>query len=388
MTGYWNYFDDDFDWKVESDLFSPNFQETIDKLQATGLTKDQAIILFNSGYVCIEGFDILIDRYYGGAISSIDNRTRFSLESAKELLNQPPCSRTKVEKITSIEHLNSVVESLKGRGRDILFRGQTKNYTIQRKVNNPYLTIDGFGEVSLLPSVWRRMVNVNPQSFTPFTSLSLFEWSSIFYTAFDIPEIERRHEALNKAGENIYTMSAMEDCSDEMLREFGKFRMDLSMGMEHNLRTTLTTLLQHYGLHSPVLDLTESLDVALFFATNKYEKKGDLSTYNFVGSNNGQSVIYVLRYNNEMERHDQRDEFLKYLEPQRPIQQKCVVCRTGEYAINLPNLYLETVLVLDFDFPKEKSKIKTEQIFPGKDTDKFLNSILQKLFRKENITVF
>lgn len=389
MSGYWKYYDENFDWKTETSIHNPDFEFTIEKLQREGLTKDDSIRLFNSGYVCFEGFEILIDRFYGGPLSSYDMRTRFPLSEAMNLLTQSAKSLAKVHKVKSIEEVKALIDTAKVCGSNLIFRGQNRNHFLEREIPNPYLSIQGYGEVSLLPSLWRKMYNINPQSFTEFTTLSLLEWSNIFYSAFDIPEINKRHEALLKSGEFIFTMADMEDCSDEILREFGKFRLDLAMGMNHNLSTTLTTLLQHYGLYSPVLDLTESLNVALFFATHKYEKTEFLSNYKFVGSNNKQSVIYLLRFDkNEMERHNERNEFLKYLEPLRPIKQKCVVCRTNQYSINLPAFYLDKVIILDFDINENISGLSYKDIFPDENSDKFLNAIYNKSIKKEAVTIF
>jgi FRG domain len=113
----------------------------------------------------------------------------------------------------------------------------------------------------------------------------LFEWSHVLYSQFDMEDIERRHKKLLDEGEWVYTMSEMEDCSDPVLREFGKYRLDLACHMDHHLAPLLATMLQHYGLYSPVLDLTECLDVALFFATYKFRRSGETCSYEFVGTN-------------------------------------------------------------------------------------------------------
>lgn len=389
MFEYWNYYDEEFDWTEKSVSLTPSKEYTLQKLLAQGISEEDAIKLYNSGFVCFEGYNVLIDRFYGGPLNSFDFRTRFPLSEAKMLLDQTYKSNITTEKITSIDELRDVIHSMKKTNHNLIFRGQSKSYSLEREIKNPYFNIKDYGEISLLPSIWRVMYKKNKFSFTEFNSLSLFEWSEIFYSAFDIPEIERRHRKLNDLGEMIYTMSDMEDCSDNMLREFGKFRMDLAMGMDYNLLTTLTTLLQHYGLYSPVLDLTESLEVALFFATHTYQKVDKISKYNFVGSNNRQSVIYVLSFDsNEMEKHDGRDEFLKYLEPQRPIKQKCVVCRTNQFSINLPAYYIKKILILDFDISSNICGIVPEDIFPGKDTDKFLKALLEKVYARENVTAF
>lgn len=389
MFGYWNYYNEDFKWDDPNKLLFPDYDYTIDVLQKNGVSKDDAEKLFNSGYICFKGINILFDRFYGGLINSIDFRTRFRIEDAKELLKESPCLSATVQKVKSLDELKSVIESCEKYGRKLVFRGQNENFFITREINNPFLTIKDFGEVSLLPSIWRKMYQKNPHSYTEFTSLTLFEWSKIFYSAFDLDEIEKRHIALNNSGELLLSMSDMEDCSDELLREFGKHRLDLSMGMKFNLSEILTTLLQHYGLLSPFLDLTESLDVALFFATHKYEKVDSVSNYRFVGSNEKKSVIYIISHDkNEMRRHDENSEFLKYLNPQRPIRQKCVICTSNEYSLNLPVYFLQKILILDFDINENISGITPNQLFPDKDTDRFLKALSDNLLFKNHIAAF
>ncbi len=165
---------------------------------------------------------------------------------------------------------------------------------MQRAINNPYFTIPGVGEIALLPTFWRKAYSINKRFFSDFQPLSLWEWSKIFYSAYDLQEIEKRQRAAIDNGEWTYSAQDMADSIDPMLREFGNHRLDLTMGKDFSLVDTLSTLLQHYGLLSTVLDLTSSLEVALFFATHQYIKdNGD--SYKFIGTNNGKAVIYLIR---------------------------------------------------------------------------------------------
>lgn len=50
-------------------------------------------------------------------------------------------------------------------------------------------------------------------------------------------------------------------------------------------------LCQHYGLRTPLIDFTESVDVALFFATHKYTGRPDTT---WIPCDEGIGVIYML----------------------------------------------------------------------------------------------
>ena len=145
----------------------------------------------------------------------------------------------------------------------------------------------------------------------------MLAWSAILYKQWPIEEIRRREVALVNAGEVTTHISDMEECSDELLRKFARFRGDLHLE-EAIFQQGLLTMMQHYGLPSPMLDLTTDLDVALFFATHKYGINQTHSTYSFAGTNSQKAVLYVLSVDeNEMFRHE-RNKIMSYAKPERP----------------------------------------------------------------------
>jgi len=386
--GYWNYYSKDFNWNETPSFNLLDKQHTLNTFKDAGISEIEANKLWDSGYVCPKRFNIVIDRYYGGAISSCDMTTRIMPSQIKELFS-PPKSMVWVKSASSLDDLHRIIEAAQSENsKPLMFRGQRKNYFIDREINNPYYTIEGLGEISILSSFWRKVFSITNSSFLDFQTLTLDEWSTIFFTAFDLKEIEKRHKAKLKDGEHMYSMQDMADSDDPLLSEFGNYRLDLAMGMNYNLADTLSTLLQHYGLLSTVIDLTSSLDVALFFATHKYSCDEGLSNYEFVGTNNGKSVLYLIRSNErEMVSHT-HDTILDKLPPERPIRQHCVISRSSPLAVNLPAFFLEGIINLDFELKEEDSPKNTEELFPNEKEDKFLKAIRQGLSQADKVSDF
>lgn len=314
-------------------------------ISSGGATRD----LVASGYIVVSG--LVIDRYYGGLLSSSDLRSRIPIAKfGDEPLYEQHHAR--VHHAKSLEDAMTCIANWQATtGRRLLFRGQTANYPLQRRRANPAYQVPGFGEISLLPFLWRKLYFANPAAREDFVNLPVFEWSKVLYSAYDLKEIEARHAAALERGEWMYSAQDMEDSDDPLLHEFGKLRLDLSMGFKYDLDVPLQTLLQHYGLLSPVLDLTIDPDVALFFASHKFEtdqitKQPKIA---FVATNDRKAVVYVLREDvNEMSKH-QHHRALERFRPERPTRQSCVVALCGTDALNLPAEFLYGIICLDFD---------------------------------------
>jgi hypothetical protein len=387
--GYWKYYSENFDWNGSSKNDLVDKKKTLEVFKRSGLDEEKSNKLWNSGYFCTKYSDVVIDRYYGGAINSYDMVSRFMPSQLKDDLFSPPKSSVWVKSAYSLEEVYRIIKDTESKSsRPLMFRGQRQNYFIDREVNNPYFTIDGLGEISILSSFWRKVFSKSKRSFLNFNTLSLFEWSKIFDTAYDLDEIEKRQRLAKENGEWMYSMQDMADSDDPMLKEFGNHRLDLSMGMNYNLADTLSTLLQHYGLLSTVIDLTTSPDVALFFATHKYSCDMGLSNYEFIGTNNGQSILYLIRENkNEMVNHSE-DRVLAKIPPERPKCQHCVISRSSPYAVNLPAFFLEGVINLKFDFSENESPKTMRDLFPTENEDKFLKAIRQGSLFPDKISYF
>jgi hypothetical protein len=353
------------------------------------MSEREAQRFVDSGFVYEELSNTIIDRYYGGALMSTDLRTRFQVEDFCKL-DLKPRNNTPIHIAGSWKDVRRVADQLQSASRrKLLFRGQLGNYTIEREIHNPYFLVDGLGEISLMPSIWRRMLKKRKDSFLEFENLIPLEWSKILDSAFDLEDIEQRTRAL--AGDNIafYNLFDFEECNDPVLQDYAKCRLDLSMGATSNLATLLGTLLQHYGLDSPLLDLTESLDVAIYFATHKFTREGTRCSYDFVGTNSRRSVIYVLSEDTrEMQVYESQERIIQKLLPLRPMRQQCVVSQSGPYAINLPADFIVGVILLQFDTTDRGTLLTTEELFPDDNEDLFLRGLKTSPFAKNYLADF
>lgn len=131
--GYWNYYSNNFDWNKSSSFGRVNKEHSIEKFKDNGLGELEAIQLWESGYVYIEGYNIVIDRYYGGLLSSYDTTTRLMPSQVKSLFSTAR-SRVWIQSASSLEEVYKIVEVAKSKSsKPLHFRGQRQNYFIDRK---------------------------------------------------------------------------------------------------------------------------------------------------------------------------------------------------------------------------------------------------------------
>ncbi len=335
-----------------------------------------ATSLISSGYVASKYSPTIIDRFHGGPLMSSDGRTRFSQAHFREIFDDGGCMNSPfpLYRAKSGQDVRECVEKIQTsvQSKSLCFRGQTSHYSLDRKIKNPTLTHPTLGETSLVPSVWRHMLSSTPHVFPEFVGISPLEWSTILYKLWPMDEICSREKALQENDEWLYTIGDMEDCSDELLRAFGKFRGDLLFGGPL-LHVGLLTMMQHYGLPTPFLDLTTDLEVAFFFATHKFGSLDSRATYEFVGTNDGQSIIYVLSLQEGDMHTNERDQVMKVAKPERPLRQSCVVASTNAWSINLPADYIVGAIFLDYDMDVA-GQYGAHELFPRPCEDPLLKA--------------
>lgn len=131
--------------------------------------------------------------------------------------------------------------------------------------------------------------------------------------------------------------------------------------------------LQHYGIESNVLDVTDDTDVALFFARNRIENG------RYVPVTMGSPVIYVFLLDPELDRVAPTTDLIGDLEVLRPVRQRCGVL--GGASLVSRNFYARFVaarFILDFSVEETAS---ADYLFPGPEEDRVLHGL--QVFQEE-----
>jgi hypothetical protein len=369
---YHSYFDPDLVFEDDRPLGRER-RNSHQKFCETGFSDSEARDLVASGYDVLLD-EIVIDRYYGGALMRCDFRTRFPLRQFRSTFGSQS-NGLQVHSVTSSAELFKLIEKLQAEvGHRLLFRGQTGHYSINRAVPNPTFVNTKLGETSLLPSVWRRVLTQRQNVWHQFRDLSMFEWSTIIYHLYDLQVLREQETAAGfpygisdpdeiPEGERLQSINGFHAHRQAFLNEYG---FGSSAGF--------LTLLQHYGLYSPVLDLTTDPEVALFFATHKFARLRPTCSYGFNGTNQRQAIIYVLYEDSTETLQYVRTKMLERLDPQRPKRQSCVVMSTNEYSMNLAGDYLVAAITLDYDMVMP-GRLSAADLFPSAENDPMLAAL-------------
>ena len=240
-----------------------------------------------------------------------------------------------------------------------------------------------------MPSLWRRVTKQRLNVWHQFRDLSMLEWSTIMFDKFDLQEIHRLEREAGLTHPIEYPDEVPDDPSLDLVCAFhmqrDAFLNDFGFDGSH----AFSTLLQHYGLYSPVLDLTTDPEIALFFATQKFGRDGGRCRYKFVGSNDRQAIIYVVYQDKNEALQYQRTKMLEAFDPQRPKRQSCVIIGSNGYAMNLAADYLLAAIRLDFDMAAP-GRLTATDLFPPDSEDPLLATLKRRIrdAARSNLTDF
>jgi hypothetical protein len=215
------------------------------------------------------------------------------------------------------------------------FRGQPQQYKLKRRLPNPVRSDERGEELSILPGAYR-------QTALPYT--------------FDVNVTEQRiaewlPPALLSEGADVYSSN------DPMRVE------------------------QHYATQTRGLDVSFSVEVALFFATHRFRLRADgKALYDRVAQGEHTGAIYAFRFRDPpvkstafLIRHF--DLFRNHV-PERVLRQECGLPLMGDEERNIAITDIDCVMQLHPDFPHEGG-LTPEDLFPAAADDRFYAELLR-----------
>jgi hypothetical protein len=318
-------------------------------LKDAGISDDRISDVLDSGYylrawASVPGSprDITVsDKLYGNKISS----SKFELEAfiaylhgEQRLAPGPTLRRIRVKNIIDIQA--ALAEPPRARyieDGSLTFRGQPREYTIRRRVPNPFRRDNEGLELSIMPGAYR-------QARTPYSCA--------------IEPTEKR-------------------TFEHFAYEFEPDRDAIDLSFSRDLMRTE----QHYATQTAGLDVAFDVASAIFFATHQLKWSDDgLAYYQTVPQGEHEGVIYLLRFGSPSVRRTdyliQGFDFFQTLRPERIIRQSCGLPLIGPHERNIAVTEVDCVLELDADF-ESSFGLTPEFMFPSAAEDLFFRKLLE-----------
>lgn len=358
------------------DYFHNQIDDLVFYLRREGIDEEVINSVVESGYILIS--DKILDTYYGlnSAChpSIIIDKVKYYQSNGSWNKSSPSHYKTYV--VNNINEIFQIVEDMKKRYKNILYRGATGHYTFKRGFPNPFYSDENDCEISLVPSFFRRFSKNYMDRESPNLSLTSFDdplLYDLFYKDFNNNLELFKNKKINF--EEFY-------CRAEDDRE--------TMWQEDIRKVDLCTIKQHYGFESNVLDVTYSIETALFFAFNRLVKIKD-NYYDHILIDKTEyknSVLYILIPQTDLldiAEWEYQKINVNGLECVRPIRQKCTSLPVDMDSMNRAASEVKVVIKFSKDFLLPDNIPKKEYLFPSAEEDPFYEYLLKNEYTKDKV---
>lgn len=284
--------------------------------------------------------------------------------------------------VNSRSELNDIISMLNERVKsfpniELWYRGQPNDYLMTDYTNQKYNNILPYRKVrdsSLVPSLFRlKSLNENNlgQYYTELEEIQ--KYISHLSMSLGIREIiDRENDGKIKEFFN-HSAWGLYDTGMTFHRHNQEGKL-LSIGDSYPGFFALqkSFFLQHYGIPSPVLDITSSLDISLFFSQNSI----DNGKYTRVSFDGNKPVLYIFALDKQLDLFLPSDDILHEHKLLRPQRQKCgMLVGSSILTRNHYARFIAIKIKLN-NFIEYDQKITPEYLFPSAEEDDFLRKMI------------
>ncbi|HEY9421834.1 MAG TPA: hypothetical protein VIW92_10500 [Thermoanaerobaculia bacterium] len=216
------------------------------------------------------------------------------------------------------------------------FRGQPQQYFLRRRLPNPVRSNERGEELSILAGVYR-------QQGSPYS--------------FELKPVEQRLTQF--LPRHLFSGHADTPFAYDPMR-----------------------VEQHYATQTRGLDLSFDVEVAIFFATHRFQmREASKAFYEDVPAGAHSGVVYAFRFRDPPVKREsflirEFDLFRDHI-PERVLRQNCGLPLMGDFERNIAITDLDCILQLHPDYSSE-SRLTAEQLFPSIDEDRFYAVLLEQ----------
>jgi hypothetical protein len=279
---------------------------------------------------------------------------------------------SKEEILSHVDLLHRKIQESNSRFR-IWYRGQTDNFLINPidEILHKHCPWRSIVDISLVPSLFRKSEKIQ-DSLKDYAEkmFQVLSYEMALNDHLSIPIYDNRKDLLGDYTKH-FEGTIWEDSNSPMSTTVTDPEGNILEIHDYNpiYRALQTSLfLQHYGIPTNILDITKSLDVALFFAQNtiidgKYERQAF----------KGNSVIYLFLLDPKTDRFLDSTEILEEFNILRPIRQQCGILAGASYSSqNYYSKFISIKFILKQPIAYNDS-INAEYLFPQSNEDDILS---------------
>ena len=244
---------------------------------------------------------------------------------------------------------------------EIWYRGQPNDYLLPDLRNYAQSMICPWRselDTSLVPSLYRLLLKLLPNMKEYLRTCFELALISRFIESY-FPDTQFSSSDNFILDNNLYEKFLLNQPPDE--------RWDYHVFYQNLQRYFF---LQHYGIPSPALDITQDPKVALFFAQNSLQE----DQYVPVDFNTSKPILYIFLLDKELDLFINSKEMSEYHRLLRPLRQKCGLI-TGATFITRNDYSHLLALKIRIEKPIINRNFTAEYLLPSPNEDQFLYSL-------------